>query len=43
MRRLTRIATGVFEVWHSHVWAKRCYGTKISKGELIRVTIGIAE
>jgi hypothetical protein len=43
MKKLARIATGVFEARHSHVWAKRCYGSKISKGELINVTIGIAE
>jgi hypothetical protein len=43
MGKLARIATGVFEAWHSHVRAKRCYGSKICKGGFIKVTIGIAE
>jgi hypothetical protein len=43
MVKLARIATDVFEARHSHVRAKRCYGSKISKGEFIKVTIGIAE
>jgi hypothetical protein len=43
MRKFARIATGVFEARHSYVEAKRCYGSKISKGEFIKVTIGIAE
>jgi hypothetical protein len=41
MRKFARIATGVFEARHSHVGAKRCYGSKISKGGFIKVTIGI--
>jgi hypothetical protein len=43
MRKLARITTGVFEARHSHVRAKRSYGSKISKGGFIKVTIGIAE
>jgi hypothetical protein len=43
MRKRARIVTGVFEAWHSHVGAKRCYGSKISKGGFIKVMIGIAE
>jgi hypothetical protein len=43
MGKLSRIATGVFEAQHSHVWAKRCHRSRISKGELIKVTIGLAE
>jgi hypothetical protein len=43
MRKLVRIVTGVFEARHSHVRAKRCYGSKKSKGGFIKVTIGIAE
>jgi hypothetical protein len=43
MVKLARIATGVFEARHSHVGAKRCYGSKISNGGFIKVTIGIAE
>jgi hypothetical protein len=43
MRKLVRIATGVFEERHSHVGAKRCYGYKISKGGFIKVTIGLTE
>jgi hypothetical protein len=27
----------------SNVWAKRCYGSKINKDKLIKVTIGLAE
>jgi hypothetical protein len=34
---------GVFEARHSHVGAKRCYGSKISKGGFIKVTIGLME
>jgi hypothetical protein len=41
MRKLVRIATDVFEAWHSHVGAKRCYGSKISNGGFIKVTIGL--
>jgi hypothetical protein len=43
MRKLVRIVTGVFEARHSHVGAKRCYGSKISKGGFIKVTIGLTE
>jgi hypothetical protein len=43
MRKLARIATGVFEARHSHVGAKRCYGSKISKGGFINVTIDLTK
>jgi hypothetical protein len=43
MRKLTRIATGVSEARHSHVRAKTCYGSKISKCGFIKVTIGLTE
>jgi hypothetical protein len=43
MGKLARIATGVFGVWHSHVWAMRCYGSRINKDRLIKVMIGLAE
>jgi hypothetical protein len=43
MRKLARIATGVFEVRHSQVRAKRCYGSKISKGGFIKVTIDLTK
>jgi hypothetical protein len=43
MEKLARIAMGVFEARHSHIWSKRCYGSRINKGELIKVTIGIEE
>jgi hypothetical protein len=43
MGKLARIVTGVFEARHIHVGAKRCYGSKISKGEFIKVTIGLTE
>jgi hypothetical protein len=43
MRKIGRIATGVFEAWHSHVGARRCYRSKISKGGFIKVTIGLIE
>jgi hypothetical protein len=43
MEKLARIVTGVFEARHSHVGAKRCYWSKMSKGGFIKVTIGIAE
>jgi hypothetical protein len=41
MKKFARIVTGVFEARHSHVGEKRCYGSKISKGEFIKVTIGL--
>jgi hypothetical protein len=34
---------GLFEAGQNHVWAKRCYGSKISKGELIKIMIDITE
>jgi hypothetical protein len=43
MRKIGRIATGVFEARHIHVGAKRCYGSKISKGGFIKVTICLME
>jgi hypothetical protein len=43
MRKLARIATGVVEAWHSHVGAKRCYGSRISTGGFIKVTIGLTK
>jgi hypothetical protein len=43
MGKLGRIVIGVFGARHSHVRAKRCYGSKISKGGFIKVTIGVAE
>jgi hypothetical protein len=43
MRKLARIATGVFEARHSHVGVRRCYGSKISKCGFINVTIGLTE
>jgi hypothetical protein len=43
MRKLARSVTCVFGAWPSHVGANRCYGSKISKGVFIKVTIGIAE
>jgi hypothetical protein len=43
MRKLARMATGVFKAWHNHVGAKRCYGSKISKGEFTQVTIGLTK
>jgi hypothetical protein len=43
MEKLVRIAMGVFGAWHSHVWVMRCYGSKISKGGFINVTIGLTE
>jgi hypothetical protein len=43
MRKLARIATGVFEARHSHVGAKRHYRSKIIKGGFIKVTIGLTK
>jgi hypothetical protein len=43
MRKLAGIATGVFEARHSHVGTKRCYRSRISKDEFIKVTIGLTE
>jgi hypothetical protein len=34
---------GVFQTRHSHVEAKKCYGSKINKDELIKVMIDLAE
>jgi hypothetical protein len=43
MGKLASIAVGVFYARHSHVEAKECYGSRISRGKLIKVTIGLAE
>jgi hypothetical protein len=43
MGKLARIATGVFEARHSHVWERWCYGSKINKDKLIKLTVGLAE
>jgi hypothetical protein len=43
MGKLVRIVMGVFQAQNSHVKAKRCYRSKISKGELIKVMIGKLE
>jgi hypothetical protein len=43
MRKLARIAMDVFEARHSHVGAKRCYGSKISKVRFIKITIDLTE
>jgi hypothetical protein len=41
MGKFVRIVTGVFDAWHNHVGAKRCYRPKISKSGFIKVTIGL--
>jgi hypothetical protein len=41
--KLVRIATGVFQARDSYVQARKGYESKISKGELMKVTIGIVE
>jgi hypothetical protein len=43
MGKLARITTGVIEAWHSHVCARSATVPKISKGELIKVMIGLME
>jgi hypothetical protein len=43
MGKLASIAADIFQARRSHVEAKKCYGSKINKDELIRVTIGLAE
>jgi hypothetical protein len=43
MGKLARIAMVVFGAWNSHVWARRCYGSKTNKDRLIEVTICLAE
>jgi hypothetical protein len=43
MGKLARIVTDIFGARHSHVGVRRCYGSKMSKGGFIKVTIGIAE
>jgi hypothetical protein len=43
MWKLSSIAVGVIQVWHSHVEAKKCYGSKITKDKLIKVMIGLAK
>jgi hypothetical protein len=39
---LLSITAGVFQARHSHVWARRCYGSKINKDKLIKVPIVLA-
>jgi hypothetical protein len=41
IRKLARMTTRVFGARHSPVRAKRCYGSKISKGGLLKVTSGL--
>jgi hypothetical protein len=41
MRKLVRILMDVFGARHSHVGARKGYGSKISKGGFIKVTIGL--
>jgi hypothetical protein len=43
MGKLARIVTGVFRARRSHVGAKRCYGSKISKDGFIKVTMSLTE
>jgi hypothetical protein len=35
--------TGVFQAQHSHVWVKRCYGSKLNKDKLSKVTMDLTE
>jgi hypothetical protein len=41
IRKLARMMASVFEARHNPVGAKRCYGSKISKGGFIKVTSGL--
>jgi hypothetical protein len=41
MRKLDRIATGVFEARHSHVGQGDVTGPKINKGEFIKAMIAL--
>jgi hypothetical protein len=41
--KLDRTVTGVFGARHSNVGVRGCYGSKISKGGFIKVTIGLTE
>jgi hypothetical protein len=41
MTKPARIVTCVFGAWPSDVGAKRCYGSKISKGGFIKVMSGL--
>jgi hypothetical protein len=43
MRKLARIVMGVFEAWPSHIEAKRCYKSKMSKGGFIKVIVSLTE
>jgi hypothetical protein len=43
MGKLASIAAGVFYARRSHVEAKECYGSRISRGKLIKVAIGLVE
>jgi hypothetical protein len=43
MGKLASIAAVVSQAQNSHVQAKKCYGSKISRGKLIEVTLGLAD
>jgi hypothetical protein len=43
MRKLARIATGVFDARHSHVGQRGVMGPKISKVGFIKVMIDLTE
>jgi hypothetical protein len=43
MGKLARIVTDVFGVRHSNAGVRRCYGSAISKGGFIKVTISLTE
>jgi hypothetical protein len=39
----TSMTSNEFSTPMSNIWARRCYGSKINKDKLIKVTIGLAE
>jgi hypothetical protein len=43
MGKLSRIVMVVFGARQSHVGAKRCYGSKVTNGGFIKVTISLTE
>jgi hypothetical protein len=43
MGKIASITTGVYGAHHSRVGTKRCYGSKLSKGGFIKVTIDLAK
>jgi hypothetical protein len=43
MGKLARIVMGVIGAQHNNVGVRRCYGSEISKGEFIKVTISLME